>query len=193
MEATSASPRSEHPPLDRAVVGVSAFIVSESAFFVVLILSYVYFNSSPREAQQILDVRNSGAFTVCLLTSSLTLVLAERSRAKGRVRPFRAWLVATIGLGATFLIGQASEYHRLFSGGLAVDSSLFASTFFTLTGFHGLHVALGLLALAILAGLAFVGDLQTSSKGLRAVGLYWHFVDAVWVVVFSIVYLRGAA
>jgi heme/copper-type cytochrome/quinol oxidase subunit 3 len=81
---------------------------------------------------------------------------------------------------------------KLFDHGVTVNSSLFASTFFTLTGFHGLHVTLGLVALGILAGLAFAGDFRgKSSPALKAVGLYWHFVDVVWIVVFSIVYVRN--
>jgi heme/copper-type cytochrome/quinol oxidase subunit 3 len=119
------------------------------------------------------------------------LVLAERGLAKGRTAAFRGWLLVTIVLGAVFLLGQANEYRMLFGEGLAIDSSLFTSTFFTLTGFHGLHVTAGLVALGILAGLAFAGDFRSgASRALRSVGLYWHFVDAVWVAVFSIVYLR---
>jgi cytochrome c oxidase subunit III len=89
--------------------------------------------------------------------------------------------------------GQAAEYVGLFGRGISVSSSLFATTFFTLTGFHGLHVTLGLIALAILLGLAFTGDVPgKSSNALKAVGVYWHFVDVVWVVVFSVVYVRSA-
>ncbi len=99
----------------------------------------------------------------------------------------------TVALGVAFMGGQAHEYMKLFEGGLHVSSSLFASTFFTLTGFHGLHVTLGIFALAILTRLAFgAGFKERSSNALKAVGVYWHFVDIVWIAVFSIVYVRGA-
>jgi cytochrome c oxidase subunit 1/cytochrome c oxidase subunit I+III len=187
--ARTAAPESHVP--DKAVVAVWAFIVSEAAFFVVLILSYVFFNRSTKAAAAALDVSKTGAFTVCLLASSLTLYIAERSLERGKTRVFRACLTATLVLGLVFLGGQAGEYLKLFERGFAVDTSLFTSTFFTLTGFHGLHVLLGLIALGFLARLAFAGDFQDkSSRALRAVGLYWHFVDAVWVVVFTLVYGR---
>ena len=95
----------------------------------------------------------------------------------------------TIALGAVFLVGQVTEYGRMFGNGIRVGTNLFATTFFTLTGFHGLHVLGGLVALSILLGLALRGQLRTTA--LRGVGYYWHFVDVVWIVVFSVVYLRG--
>jgi heme/copper-type cytochrome/quinol oxidase subunit 3 len=182
----------ERPPPEKSVVAVSAFIVSETAFFVVLILSYVFFNISTKAAAAALDVKTTGLFTACLLASSLTLHLAERSLARDKGAAFRVWMLATLLLGGIFMGGQANEYRKLLDRGISVDSSLFASTFFTLTGFHGLHVTLGLLALGILAGLGFAGDFRGKpSRALQAVGLYWHFVDVVWVVVFSIVYVRN--
>ena len=189
---SAAIPTSEQAPPDKSVVAVWAFVVSETGFFVVLILSYVFFNLSTKAAAAALDARTTGLFTACLLASSLTLVLAERSLARGGHRAFRAWMVSTVLLGCVFLAGQAREYLKLFDGGIAVSSSLFASTFFTLTGFHGLHVALGLVALGVVAGLGFAGSPRGGpGHALKAVGIYWHFVDAVWVVVFSIVYLRS--
>jgi heme/copper-type cytochrome/quinol oxidase subunit 3 len=89
------------------------------------------------------------------------------------------------------MFGQASEYIALWTSGVTVSRNLFATTFFTLTGFHGLHVTVGLIALAILGGLVWRGDFSKKpSSALVAVGYYWHFVDVVWIVVFSIVYLR---
>jgi heme/copper-type cytochrome/quinol oxidase subunit 3 len=100
------------------------------------------------------------------------------------------WLAATIVLGGIFIAGQGLEYWHLFRSGVSVSSNLFATTFFTLTGFHGLHVCVGLIALLILLGLALAGDSKTKPwPGLEAVGLYWHFVDVVWVVVLSVVYI----
>jgi len=182
----------EAAPPDKSVVAVWAFVVSETAFFVVLILSYVLFNLSTKAAAAALDVRTTGIFTACLLASSVTLVLAEKSLEHGKDSAFRVWMAATLLLGCIFMGGQAREYTKLFEGGLFVNSSLFASTFFTLTGFHGLHVTLGLVALGILGWLGVAGDFRGKpANALRAVGIYWHFVDVVWVVVFSVVYLRN--
>ena len=95
-------------------------------------------------------------------------------------------------LGLVFLGGQAHEYAGLLERGVQVDSSLFAATFFTLTGFHGLHVTAGIVALAILLGLGFTRDASgKTQRALRAVGIYWHFVDVVWILVFAVVYLRN--
>lgn len=186
-------PPEELKEFDKAAVGMWSFIASESGFFIILILSYVLFNVSTKVAASHLDVTRTGMFTVCLLASSLTVHQSEKSFEQGRQGAFRGWLLATIVLGTVFLAGQVSEYAKLFESGLEVNSSLFASTFFTLTGFHGLHVTLGLLGLAVMYGLALAGDFAKSrrSSAFGAIGLYWHFVDVVWVVVFSVVYLRN--
>ena len=192
----------ERTPPDKSMVAVSAFIVSETGFFIILILSYVYFNLSTEAAAAALDVKTTGIFTACLIASSFTFYIAERNLARGETAAFRGWLLFTLLLGCVFMGGQVREYLKLFNRGVTVDSSLFASTFFTLTGFHGLHVTLGLVALGILAGLAFAGDFRRKGslggdlqekprRALKAVGLYWHFVDVVWIVVFSIVYVRN--
>jgi cytochrome c oxidase subunit I+III len=174
---------------DAPRVGVWAFVASEASFFVILILAFVYFNASSAAAKAALDVRTTGAFTVCLLASSVTFHFAEKAMEGGRHQAFTTWLLATIGLGAVFMVGQVHEYQQLFSEGMSVNTSLFASTFFTLTGFHGLHVTLGLLALA--AVLAIAKDFRKKNHAVvRAIGIYWHFVDVVWVVVFGAVYLR---
>ncbi|MDB5220996.1 MAG: cytochrome c oxidase, subunit [Myxococcaceae bacterium] len=179
-------------PHDKAVIGVWTFIVSETGFFIILIITYVFFNTSTKAAAAHLDVTTTAAFSACLFASSFTIRMSEKGLASGRRGAFRGWLFATLVLGAVFMAGQGREYQKLFASGLSVDSSLFASTFFTLTGFHGLHVTLGLLALGVLFGLALAGDFTgRQSSAFKAVGLYWHFVDAVWVAVFSIVYLRN--
>ena len=100
-----------------------------------------------------------------------------------------AWLLATVGLGAVFLCGQGREYAQLLREHVTISRNLFGTTFFTLTGFHGLHVLIGLVALAILLGLALAGGFKDPrAPGVGAVGLYWHFVDAVWIVIFAVVY-----
>jgi heme/copper-type cytochrome/quinol oxidase subunit 3 len=118
--------------------------------------------------------------------------MSEKGLASGNRAAFRGWLGATIVLGAIFIAGQASEYQKLISGGMVVNTSLFASTFFTLTGFHGLHVTLGLVALGVLFALALLGDFKGKhSSAFKSISLYWHFVDVVWIAVFSVVYLRN--
>jgi cytochrome c oxidase subunit I len=190
------------PHLDKAKVGVTAFVVSEAAFFLILILSYVYFNAHPQAgptSASALDVTKTGAFTVCLLASSFTLWRAEKALHAGSRPGFRGWLAVTLALGTVFMIGQGREYLDLFRHGVNVNTNLFATSFFTLTGFHGLHVTLGLLALLVVLGLALAGDFvgdgrkkgePPRSSVVEAIGIYWHFVDVVWILVFGVVYLR---
>jgi heme/copper-type cytochrome/quinol oxidase subunit 3 len=130
-------------------------------------------------------------FTICLLASSGTMWLAERRLARARHKSFRLWLGATILLGAVFIFGQSLEYAELIAKSVTPARNLFAATFFTLTGFHGLHVLCGLIALASLLFLAFGRSFgQKQISGLGAISIYWHFVDAVWIVIFSLVYLK---
>ena len=100
------------------------------------------------------------------------------------------WLGLTISLGAIFLIGQGAEYYNLIHRDISISSNLFGTTFFTLTGFHGLHVLTGLLLLTVMLALALFGRKdEPRESALGAIGYYWHFVDAVWVVIFTVVYL----
>jgi len=181
---------------DKGAVAVWSFIASETGFFLILIIAYLFFNvgagaDAPGPSAAMLDVKKTGAFTACLFASSFTLWLSEKSLHKKEHAAAARWLFATIALGAVFLVGQGSEYLGLFHRGVGVATNLFTTTFFTLTGFHGLHVTAGLFALMIALGLLLAGDFRRrSSTFLRTIGLYWHFVDVVWQVVFSIVYLR---
>jgi cytochrome c oxidase subunit I len=175
------------------LLGTLAFISSESVFFLSLIATFViYRTASPSgPGPQILEVGRTALFSALLFASSGTIVLAERRLAGDDQSGFRRWLLATILLGAGFLLGQALEYRRLFAEGIGIGTNLFTSAFFTLTGFHGLHVLIGLVMLAIVAGLARVGDFRRGRRhaAVASVAAYWHFVDAVWVAVFSVVYL----
>jgi len=183
--------------LDKGAVAVWCFIASEAGFFLILIIAYVFFNLAGQEpvgpsSSNVLDVKKTAAFTACLFASSGTLWLSERSLHKDQTRPAAVWLVLTIGLGAVFMVGQGAEYLGLYQRGVGVATNLFATTFFTLTGFHGLHVTAGLFVLAIVLGLVLSRDFRGRRASLlRAVGLYWHFVDVVWLVVFSVVYLKA--
>jgi cytochrome c oxidase subunit I len=180
---------------DKNKVLVLSLIASEAGFFVILIFAYVLYNlvhEAGPTAASVLDVKKTGFFTACLLSSSLTLAVAERELHKKRRRASGAWLGLTVLLGFIFLLGQASEYYGLWHSGVTVSRNLFATTFFTLTGFHGLHVLVGLVTLGTLLGLVLRGDFDKKpSSVLVSAGYYWHFVDVVWIFVFSIVYLRA--
>jgi heme/copper-type cytochrome/quinol oxidase subunit 3 len=179
--------------MEKNRLGMVLFLGSEVVFFGVLILAYLYYTIGPvqdRSGPTILDPLTTGLWTICLLLSSVTLWLAHRSGEHGNQGGLRLWLLVTLLLGSAFLFGQVLEYSHLFEQRITIDRSLFATTFFTLTGFHGLHVLSGLIAILILFGLAVRGHL--SGKRMIAVStveLYWHFVDGVWIVVFVLVYL----
>jgi heme/copper-type cytochrome/quinol oxidase subunit 3 len=175
---------------DRVVMGMALFIGSEAIFFLMLVLAYVNFHkqSGPIAADH-LDTIKTAIFSVALFSSSFTVWLAEKAREEEK-SSFKIWLFLTILLGTIFLVGQGFEYAHLISENITISQGLFGSTFFTLTGFHGLHVFIGLLLLLLLFALALFGRKHEPTQiGLQSIALYWHFVDAVWVVVFSVVYL----
>lgn len=179
--------------MSRSKLAVSLFILSEANFFVILIIGYVYYHAIPAggpSAATSLDPWRTGAFSICLFASSATMWLADRSLRSERRRAHLLWLVITILLGAVFLVGQGNEYVRLITNGVTWSRNLFGTTFFTLTGFHGLHVFGGLCALAIMASIALSAEMTDRRReAFAAIGMYWHFVDGVWVVIFAIVYL----
>ncbi len=189
---------SEEIGIDKNLQGIALFLASEAVFFVLLILAFVYYHKNffiessgnPPNAGRVLDPVKTGIYTVCLLASSLTIWWAGHSLKRGNQRMMRLSLFATVILGAVFLYGQGREYQRLVNENVTISRNLFGSTFFTLTGFHGLHVFMGLVAIAILCGLALVGAFKKPhSVAIEAVSLYWHFVDVVWIVIFATVYL----
>src|SRR5262249_39161161 len=138
-----------------------------------------------------LDVKKVAIYTACLLASSFTLWLSERAQHRGDGAGPSRWLGLTLLLGLIFIVGQAREYIALYASGVTMSRNLFATTFFTLTGFHGLHVTVGLVALAIVLGRALAGDFvrRPASRILNNVGLYWHFVDGGGLVLSPVVYL----
>lgn len=183
--------------LDKNLIGMAFFIASEAVFFGLLIFAFLYYKgdffnqpSGAAPNEHVLDPARTAIFTIALLASSGTLWLAERALHRGNQLLMRVMLIATVALGAIFLIGQGSEYYHLINENVTISSNLFGTTFFTLTGFHGFHVFMGLVALTILAGLALAGWFQgRHSVALTAISWYWHFVDIVWIAIFSIVYL----
>ena len=180
--------------MSKSKLAVSLFILSEANFFALLIIAYLYFHAYPGEgptAANSLDAHRTGIFSIFLFASSGTMMLASRSYRKEKSGAF-LWLVVTVLLGGIFLYGQVHEYMGLYESGVTANRSLFATTFFTLTGFHGLHVAVGLLAITAITVLTGTGNFGVSAREEEAFGsveVYWHFVDAVWVVIFTIVYL----
>jgi heme/copper-type cytochrome/quinol oxidase subunit 3 len=173
-------------------LGVLLFVLSEAAFFLLLILAYAYFMTFPENGptpKGSLDPLFTGLFSLLLWASSFTVWQAGRSLKQGKPRGLAAWLVVTILLGVGFLIGQGIEWARLITEGTTISRNLFGTTFFTLTGFHGAHVIIGLLMLGILFGFATRGAFKGSSRAVDSVSIYWHFVDGVWIIIYSLIYL----
>jgi heme/copper-type cytochrome/quinol oxidase subunit 3 len=172
---------------------MAVFLASEAVFFAFLIAAYIFYHGATvhgPDSSNSLNPPRTLIFTLCLLASSGTMWLAERNLAGSRKSEFRLWLAATILLGVVFIAGQALEYAGLIAKRITPERNLFGATFFTLTGFHGFHVICGLAALCgvlILNCLRSFGEKEVS--GVGAVSMYWHFVDAVWIVIFSLVYL----
>ncbi len=175
--------------------GVVSFLISEVAFFGTLIATYVSFlgahQSGPTPA--VLSLSLVTGTTACLLTSSLTVHLAERALRRGNKSAFVPWWSATIVLGVLFLAGTGYEWHDLiFHEGLTISTNVFGSAFYTLVGFHALHVTVGVVLLLIMLALVLRGQVTPNHPvAAEMTSWYWHFVDAVWVVVFTVVYLVG--
>jgi cytochrome c oxidase subunit I len=178
---------------DHNKTGILAFIFSEVGFFGTLILAYLYFYAHPQAGPgpKGLDVPRTLIFSVCLFASSFTFWRSEVALTKQRRGSMLGWLGLTIALGGVFLVGQVNEYWKLFQTGVDLSTNMFSTTFFTLTGFHGLHVLIGLIVLLIFLWLAWEGDFASSRPGsaFKAAGYYWHFVDVVWVFVLLTVYI----
>ena len=170
-----------------------AFLASDCMFFGTLIATYlVYKNRSPEGPlpRETFDVPYTSVSAFVLLLSSLTMVLALAAIQRGEERRMRVWLSATALLGCVFLGGQFYEFTTFYHEGLTLSRNLFGSSFFTLTGFHGTHVFIGVFWLLSLVAHSFRGRLhQEHSLFVEIAGLYWHFVDIVWILIFTLVYL----
>jgi heme/copper-type cytochrome/quinol oxidase subunit 3 len=168
-------------------------IGSEAIFFVCLIIAYLTFWRSGHfkmEALNHLDIKTTGVFTLLLFSSSFTFWRAEKCYERNDTGGMKGWLLGTLVLGAIFLIGQGHEYYSLIKEQVTVSKSEFGSSFYALTGFHGLHVFIGLIILTCVYILTLEGYFEgASSTVIRTVGIYWHFVDAVWVFVFTTIYI----
>ena len=176
--------------LDNVKMAMWAFLGSECLFFGSLITTYLlYRNESgggPGPAD-VYDIPFTSVSSFVLLMSSLTMVLALSAIQHPAMR---VWLVATAFLGMTFIGGQIFEFTTFYEEDLALSTSPFGSAFFVLTGFHGAHVTIGILMLLSLVGMNLTGHLETAdARKVEMVGLYWHFVDIVWIIIFTVVYL----
>ncbi len=170
-----------------------AFLGSECMFFGSLIATYLVYRGRDTvgpHPHEILNIPLTSVSAFVLLMSSLTMVLALASIQRGNRRGTTLWLGATAALGATFVGAQAYEFTHFVREGLKLQTNLFGSTFFVLTGFHGTHVTVGVIWLLTLMTLSARGKLgQERSLAAEIAGLYWHFVDVVWIAIFTLVYL----
>ncbi|MEX1280826.1 MAG: heme-copper oxidase subunit III [Acidimicrobiia bacterium] len=186
----------ESTGVDNRKLGMWFFLSSEFLFFGALITNYLLFNG--REITpgvpipfEIYDIPFTSISSFILLMSSLTMVLAHHALHEGEQRTARTWLAATAGLGLVFLAGQYFEFTEFVGKGATLSADPVWSAFYLLTGFHGVHVLVGIIMLSVLfaTSLRQGGLSEHHGMSLENVGLYWHFVDIIWIVLFTIVYL----
>ena len=174
-------------------LGMWTFLGSECLFFGALISSYLLYRTRGPVGQRpgdVYDIPYTSVSSFVLLMSSLTMVLALSAAQRGERRRLQIWLLSTALLGTVFIAGQVYEFTVFSHEGLNLSSSVAATSFFVLTGFHGMHVTLGILWLLTLVGMSRRGQMPIGRSGeIEVAGLYWHFVDVVWIVIFTIVYL----
>ena len=169
-------------------------IAAEAAIFTIFVVAYLFYIGKSVSGPKPKDVLHAPIFyTVCLLASSFTIHAAVRKLVAGNMAAFARLWVLTILLGGTFLFGTAREWvHLIFQDGLTVNTNLFGTTYYSLVGLHAFHVTMGLLALITVGLFYFTARLRGEhAQRLEVLSMYWHFVDAVWVVVFTIVYVVG--
>jgi cytochrome c oxidase subunit III len=179
---------------DRGKVGMACLIVAESAIFTIFVVAYIFYigkSVSGPTPRQVLETPIF--YTICLLSSSLTIHIAGSVLRRGRNSIFLAWWAVTVLLGALFLYGTGQEWHRLiYDHGLTIATNLFGTTYYSLVGLHATHVIVGLLMMAVVLAFAVAGKVRRDhARRIDVLSLYWHFVDAVWVVVFTVVYVIG--
>jgi heme/copper-type cytochrome/quinol oxidase subunit 3 len=192
------------PPADREFgagvynekLGMWVFLGSEVMFFTALIGSYIILRVAQPQAwsghpqQTPLNIPVTAVNTFLLICSSVTMVKAFAAAQDGLQKQLRLWLIATVIIGAGFVGVQVYEYRELIGHGFLPSTSLFGSTFYTMTGFHGFHVTMGVICMIYVTLQAFRGRYTAQDhRGVEVIGLYWHFVDLVWIILFTIVYL----
>ena len=192
----AAEPHDEHATttgLPNTKLAMWVFLASECLLFGALISTYVLYrgasDTGPYPAD-VFDIPYTSVSSFVLLASSLTMVLSLAAAQKRDVARMRLWLLATALLGMTFVGGQVYEFTVFYDEGLSITTNLFGTTFYVLTGFHGVHVTVGILMLLSLVGFSVADRLPDDAAfPVEMVGLYWHFVDIVWIIIFTVVYL----
>jgi cytochrome c oxidase subunit III len=178
----------------RGRIGMFGLIAAEAAIFTIFVVAYLFYVGRSLTGPMPKDVLSVPVFyTICLISSSLTIHLAAKSLRRGGVLRFGILWLATIALGATFMYGTATEWHRLiYHNGFTISTNLFGTTYYSLVGLHGFHVVVGLVSLSIVTALTLLGSVKSEHvERVDVLSLYWHFVDAVWIVVFTVVYVIG--
>jgi len=197
MNATSIAAAEQRIEWDRPArgrVAMFGLIAAEAAIFTIFVVAYLFYVGKSLTGPLPKDVLSVPIFyTICLLSNSLTIHLAAKSLRQGSVRRFGILWLATIALGAAFLYGTATEWHRLiYQEGLTISTNLFGTTYYSLVGLHGFHVIAGLVALSMVMVFTFLGNVRPEhAERVDVLSLYWHFVDTVWIVVFTVVYVIG--
>lgn len=179
---------------DRGKVGILFLIITESSLFTIFLVAYVVYIGKSIVGPYPKDVLELPILsTICLLSSSLTVYFAEHALKHGNIAKFKLWLMATIVLGGEFLTATGVEWYKLITKDhLTISTNLFGTTFYSLVGLHATHVIVGLLFLGMVMTITLLGyPIQNQFRRVMFLSWYWHFVDGIWVVVFSVVYLLG--
>src|SRR5580692_3882513 len=175
-------------------VGMACLIIAESAIFTIFVVAYLFYLGKSLTGPTPSEVLETPLFyTICLLSSSLTIHFASRFLERGKRGTFLALWFLTIVLGGLFLCGTGQEWHRLiYERGLTISTNLFGTTYYSLVGLHAFHVTAGLLMLSIVLFFGLAGRVGPEhSARVDVLSMYWHFVDVVWVIVFTVVYVLG--
>jgi cytochrome c oxidase subunit 3 len=178
----------------RGRVGLISLIAAESAIFTIFVVAYMFYIGKSPSGPMPKDVLETPIFnTICLLSSSLTIHLAVKALRNAKVGAFGLWWFVTMTLGAIFLVGTGREWQRLiFENGLTISTNLFGTTYYSLVGLHAFHVTVGLIGIALGMIFTLLGKVKPEhGERVDVFSLYWHFVDAVWVIVFTVVYVIG--
>ena len=197
MNATSmtvAGARLEWNSPDRGRVAMLSLIAAEAAIFTIFVVAYVFYLGKSLTGPTPKDILSVPIFyTICLLSSSLTIHLAAKSLRGSGVLTFGILWLATMTLGAAFLYGTGTEWYRLiYKERFTIGTNLFGTTYYSLVGLHAFHVVVGLLSLSIVMVFTLLGSVGSEhAERIDVLSLYWHFVDVVWVVVFTVVYVIG--
>ncbi len=195
MSTASIAPVGESWKLpSRGLIGMVCLIIAESAVFIIFVVAYLFYlgkSISGPAPGEVLDIPIFG--TICLLSSSFTAYFSVGALRRNKARACSLWLAATVLLGCIFLVGTAREWYRLiYEDGLTIRSNLFGTTFYSLVGLHATHVIAGIVMLTVALVFTAAGRVsEANTERLEILSLYWHFVDAVWIVVFTVVYVIG--